>query len=334
MYTLVTRPLGEMLNSANLPLLTFSASGPVSGLDILAAAAASSSQSAPATLATAPPPLATSLNVPGPYNPAASLPPKVAKKILNLEFVEMSELRADMWVDEPPALEGSQPPRRSPAKPPVTDIKLWLECYGRMAALLVTRFPEKGPELWAYQNTVLRAAHNYEGSNWVAYDRQFRRDMLARRDLNWSTTNARLYNEAFTGRAKIIPRCQHCLCEDHATALCPHNPNPPYMAWFTNPYHPTPQSFTAPAPLPAPTPPQMPAQGPHTRNEVCRGYNDNRCRFSRCRYWHVCSDCFGPHPATLCPRRALSSAPGPLGRNRQPNRPRQNQTHPYPPVRQ
>ena len=65
------------------------------------------------------------------------------------------------------------------------------------------------------------AAHNYKGSNWVAYDRQFRRDMLARKDLNWSATNTRLYNEAFTGRARTIPRCPHCLSEDHSGASCP-----------------------------------------------------------------------------------------------------------------
>ena len=37
-------------------------------------------------------------------------------------------------------------------------------------AVLVSRFPEKGPELWAYQSTILNAAHSYEGATWVAYD--------------------------------------------------------------------------------------------------------------------------------------------------------------------
>eukprot|EP00731_Ephydatia_muelleri_P008707 Em0004g1045a len=48
------------------------------------------------------------------------------------------------------------------------------------------------------------------GRTWVAYDRQYRREALARKDLNWSATNSRLYNEAFTGCAKAIPRCCHC----------------------------------------------------------------------------------------------------------------------------
>lgn len=208
----------------------FAPATPQSGLDVLAAAATATASRPNASLIdTTRPPAGAG---PGPYNPAASLPPKVVKRILNLEFVEISDLRADIWVEEPPPVESA---RRPTTKPLVTDIKVWLECFGRMAAILTTRFPEKGPEFWAYQSTILRAAHNYEGGSWVAYDRQYRRDMLARKDLNWSMTNARLYNEAFTGRAKAIPWCPHCLGEDNAAAHCLHNPHPPVLGWIPDP---------------------------------------------------------------------------------------------------
>ena len=101
-----------------------------------------------------------------------------------------------------------------------------------MTAMLVTRFPEKGPELWAYQSTILNAAHSYEGATWVAYDRQFQCEMLAHKDLNWSVPNSRLYNEASTGQAQSMPRCQHCLSEDHGTAGCRQHPNPMLLGWF------------------------------------------------------------------------------------------------------
>jgi hypothetical protein len=86
--------LGDLPDPASLPPLpTFTpAGGPSSsGLDVLAAAAADNlPQSGD------PPSNAHgSLHIQGPYNPAASLPPKVVKKILALEFVEMSELRGD-----------------------------------------------------------------------------------------------------------------------------------------------------------------------------------------------------------------------------------------------
>ena len=281
-------PLRTMPDPAQLlSMPVFSATpSPATGLDLLAAAA-----TAPQTEdgSRTPGQLTLPVTSAGPYNPAASLPPKVVRKILNLEFVEMSELTADIWVDEPLSTDTGHPASCTLAKPPVTDIKVWLECFAHMAALLVTCFPEKGPELWAYQTTILRVAHNYEGSNWVVYDRQFRRDKLARKDLNWSSPNARLYNEAFTGRAKTIPRCPHCLCEDHAGANCPHNPNPPVLGWF-------------PSQFPQPIQPLV-AQ-PHSasqRSEVCRNFNEHRCRFARCRFQHICTDCSGPHPALWCP---------------------------------
>ena len=158
--------------------------------------------------------------------------------------------------------------RRGHGKPPVTDIKL---CFGGMAAILVTRFPEKEPELWAYQSTIFRVAHNYEGENWVAYDRQYRRDMLSRKDLNWTAPNARLYNEAFTGRAKVVPRCPHCLCGDHSGANCPHNPNPMLVGWLPDPRQAIPIANPA-QPFPSARIGIAPAK------EVCRNYNDNRCR--------------------------------------------------------
>jgi len=74
-----------------------------------------------------------------------------------------------------------------------------------MVALVVTRFPHKAPQLFAYQAAIARAERNYEAGRWVAYDRQFRREALMRQDLNWSVPDKRLYSEAFTGRARSIP---------------------------------------------------------------------------------------------------------------------------------
>ena len=229
--------------SPTLPTFT-PAGGSSTGIDVLAAAALSHSgtqSSQPATgtsqsgsLGLQAADSSAQLHAPGPYNPAAALPPKVVKKILALEFVEMSELRADVWPEDPAPADTPSTFRLS-GRPPVTKIKTWLDCFARLAAVLVSRFPEKGPELWAYQSTILNAAHSYEGATWVAYDRQFRREMLARKDLNWSVPNSSLFNEAFTGRAKIMQSCQHCLSEDHGSTGCPQHPNPMIVGWFHPP---------------------------------------------------------------------------------------------------
>ena len=88
-----------------------------------------------------------------------------------------------------------------------------------MAAVLCSKFPNKAGELFAYQAFIVRAECNYEGKRWVVYDSQ----ALVKQDLSWSVTDPCLYNEAFTGRACPIARCNYCLQDDHANQ-CPHNP--------------------------------------------------------------------------------------------------------------
>ncbi|KAL5503151.1 hypothetical protein EMCRGX_G010058 [Ephydatia muelleri] len=87
------------------------------------------------------------------------------------------------------------------------------------------KVPRQGCQDAGHQSSIIRAARNYDGTAWVVYDRQLRREALARRDLNWSTTNAWLYSEAFTRRAKVIPCCRYCLSETHDLQACPVNPD-------------------------------------------------------------------------------------------------------------
>ena len=275
----------------------------------------------PSPVSTEPP--QGSLLTRGPFNPAAMLPPKLVKRILDLEFVEMAELTVDAWEDSSlPAPDTALSARRPARRAPITDINIWLECYARLAALLCTRFPDKAPELWAYQSTIVRAARNYEGGAWVAYDRQYRREALADKNLDWSVPNHRLYSEAFTGRAKSIPRCHVCLSDTHSANQCPSNPIPfTSIGWQDTRLTPTAHWHTR--------------STPQSRSEVCRNYNENRCFHPKCRYVHVCLECSYPHPYVHCPRNPASQTPRMMGRSRSPTRrsrpPPRPQVHPgYP----
>ena len=236
---------------------------------------------------------------PGPFNPAAALPTRLVKKILDLEFVDMAEITAD----DDPSQNGSRPQHRLP----VTRISQWLERFSLMAAILTTRFPEKAPEFFAYQAMIVRAKRNYEGNRWVSYDRQFRREALARKDLNWSLPDSRLYNEALTGRARAIPRCAFCLQDDHTAAYCPRNPNRPASGY----------GWAAEA-----TPWLQPPQGNqhhktyfgYRPTEVCCRLNEGRCRQPTCKYRHACSSCQGPHAWVNCRHNSM-------GRSRSPHNP-------------
>ncbi len=170
------------------------------------------------------------------------------------------------------------------ARPPVTSISLWLERFSVYAAILANRFPDKAPELLAYQATIVRAERNYEGRQWVIYDRQYRREALARRDLNWSVPNVRLYNEAFTGRARAIPRCSHCLADDHMASSCPSN-------------------LALPPAGMAPSPWRDQSAAPGTVPEICRNFNEGRIKKPFCKYQNLCLSCHDSHPWLSCPKR-------------------------------
>ena len=205
---------------------------------------------------------------------------------------------SEVTMDTLPELTSYRP--LPPSRPLVVDTSHWVERYSAMAALLATRFPHKAPELFAYMATIVRAKRNYEPRRWVAYDRQFRREALAKKSLDWFVPDPRLYSEAFTGRARSIPRCEVCLLDDHQASHCPQNQDRPWWAW---------SSSTGPTGLPPlqqgtlPKPPRKPT-------EVCRHFNEGRCRLTSCRYIHTCKECVG---ITLpCIAAGLDSATGAL----------------------
>ena len=99
------------------------------------------------------------------------------------------------------------------------------------------------------------------------------------------------------------------------------------VGWFPDPrqYTPTVSSLQPPQPGLAGF------QGGGARAEICRSFNENRCKYTRCRFQHICLVCAGPHPATTCPRGAMSG--GLVARNRAAARGRQSLAHPYLPGR-
>eukprot|EP00731_Ephydatia_muelleri_P001233 Em0001g1233a len=231
-----------------------------------------------------------------PSNPLTTLPARLVKRILDFEFVEMADLLPDAWLEEPnTGNDGLSATRWFVRRALISDITIWLEGFARLASVITSKHPTKAAEMWAYQSSIIRAARNFDGTSWVAYDRQFRREAMARKDLNWSVTNARLYSEAFTGRARAIPRCRYCLSETHEFRACPVNPD-----------NLDPTTRRQPSPT-------------LSAKDVCRNYNEGRCRYSQCKYQHVCSECYRPHPWSTCPRNTCREDRE--GRDRCPPRP-------------
>ncbi len=214
---------------------------------------------------------------------AVAIPPKLVKKILDLDFVEMGDLLPEAW-----GVEASQSccpgSRRQTRRAPVTDILLWVECFSVLVSVLASKHPERVPDFMAYQKSIVKASRNFEGTAWVVYDRCYRRQAAATKSLAWGTPDSALYNEAFTGRARAIPRCNHCLSENHGVTQCPDIPLEP-SGGARGLYIPDPSPRTG------------------SSDEYCQLFNQVRCRSRRCKYQHLCNLCSLPHPAQACPTR-------------------------------
>ena len=220
----------------------------------------------------------------------------------------------DSWSYEEEGTKCCHHSRRAPKRAPVTDILLWIECYASMAALLVTRYPNKAVELLAYQRTILCAHRDFEGEAWATYDTCYRRQAAARKSLDWSLVDFNLYNQTFAGRARAKKRCRFCLSEYHQALDCYYAPEIPvarsFRAWQEEPIAPQqpPREFPM---VYSSSSSRTPSQTQNESIEICTLYNDERgdiCRYKKkCKFLHVCINrwCHGSHPASACTVRKL-----------------------------
>lgn len=228
------------------------------------------------------------------------LPEKVAKKILNLDYVDMQELLPENWSDllaEDQAKLCSLFGRKK--SPPVTNILTWVECYSALVSVLSTKYPLYVPEFMAYMCLIVKCSKRFEGLGWFNYDRAFRRQAATLRTLNWSKTDSTLFSLAFTGKAKKASSCELCFSSNHSTAQCQDNQTAVALT-FGGPTWPLPaaashQSF------------QAQPQKMHTQRPICGLYNSKKgpsaCTYGqRCRYIHICMLCKGNHPRSECSR--------------------------------
>lgn len=213
------------------------------------------------------------------------VPEKIKKRVLALEYVDMAELVPETWQlgqedKEECCRHQTQKLQR---RGTVSSILLWVECYATLVSILSSRYAEYTGEFMAYQQTIIRAARNFEGTAWVTYDMCYRRKAARCKSLCWSRIDSTLYHEAFTGRARPLARCAYCLSTNHTSHQCEFAPRI--------------------------TTKQSGPEGKGLGN-LCGLFNKvegNRCTYKMCKFLHVCRLCtYGGrgqqyHPASACP---------------------------------
>ena len=169
----------------------------------------------------------------------------------------------------------------------VTDIWSWLHCFGTYILVLGPVYSQAIPELMAYMSLIIRCSQDYEGLAWVCYNMSFRCQAAASGNRNWSEVNSTLYSICFTGKSRRNLQCELCLAKSHATSNCPLQGDNMERQPAMSPHRGTPFGNMGWR--------QLPPSG-----EVCKLWNNNQCRVSRCRHTHVCMRCGGNHPVVVC----------------------------------
>jgi len=183
---------------------------------------------------------------------------------------------------------------KSPKRGLITDIALWTKCFTALAAALSARYPDKAPpHFMAYLRTIVRASRNFDGLAWASYDAAYCRQAANNLSLDWAIPDQALYNEAFTGRARVIPRCQFCLSDSHLSHDCIFGPDD-----FRHSQNRQPSSRRGAVRTQV--------------AQICRLFNQpggNQCHFKQCRYAHLLASATG-HTQRLSVTGASATVPG------------------------
>jgi len=91
------------------------------------------------------------------------VPPKLAKKIWQGEFVEMSELLPDKLGQADTSPGSSKEEARRPRAKRVTDVLQWVECFHSYMGVIVQHQPERTQDLLAYASLIVHAARKFRG---------------------------------------------------------------------------------------------------------------------------------------------------------------------------
>ena len=216
--------------------------------------------------------------------------------ILSWEYVDLADLLPDQFhisttsnlSNQVVVLPESSWDMRRRKKCQISDIATWVEVYSTYILVLSTVFPEDLLNLVSYQLFIVKQWMIQIPILAILWCRKWAAVNHIR---NWSSTNSELYSLAFTGQAVAINWCPVCQIEGgNHTYDGPQFPSPP-----PNNPPPWPRSF--------PNPTEPPAKRPSPTHCIINK-NGGPCPYgAACKYYHVCSYCFGPHPVTLCPTK-------------------------------
>ena len=179
----------------------------------------------------------------------------------------------------------------------ITTIEQWVVCFNAFISVMVLQHPHRARDLLAYSSTITKAAHDYEGKPWLAYDVHFRTLAATMQLQSWAQVDQSLWSQHFN---RAVVRCEvgnpltvgpYQLADTEEKGLREKSGGPIKKGKErVVPYHQA------------------------ARNPICKKYNTDGCRSTTCSYRHICLSCHGTHPETKCSGSSSREATKPFRR--------------------
>jgi hypothetical protein len=152
-----------------------------------------------------------------------TVPISLLERIQRWEFIDLAELVPlqsvhDQMIDTQARFALFELIR--PKRKQIESITEWTKAYTVYVAALLQKFQEQARELLAYQLTITKAAQQYDGLQWRAYDTHFQVAATATGKREWSKVDVYLYTRVFMGRVKLVACCHVCDNTQHLAVNC------------------------------------------------------------------------------------------------------------------
>ena len=239
-----------------------------------------------------------------------NLPPKLLQKIINWEYIDLSELLPEQLNQSITSITStvvilpeSTYNTQCRQKNQIQNIASWVQVFSTYMLALSTKFPESLPELIAYQLLIVQHSRY---SSWLHYDIEFHRWGAQTKARKWSEINPQCYALAFTGQGSSFWCPISQVDRGSHTMDCPRFSQIAYGPRLAL----TPQRQVSQPLLPSQplihSPPALspPPQQKHSNPDHCLLYNkkDGNCPYGLdCKFKHRCSMCHTEgHPVSRC----------------------------------
>ena len=161
---------------------------------------------------------------PSPLMLASSLPPvpaKLAKRIREMDFVEMRELLPDnIALSECiEALLSHSARERVTHQREIGSLLTWVSSFATYVAVISESHPERVPDMLMYLRLIVLESQKFNGMGWLTYDSVFHQNN-AGGGSRWNVLDPSLHTAHIVqGGLRVIP-CQICNGVDHSLDEC------------------------------------------------------------------------------------------------------------------